>query len=326
MKQSRLQLVFLDAATFGDVSFQSFTTHWDCTLYGISTPAEVLDRLEGTQAVVINKIALDRSVLASPKTKGLRLIVVAATGTDNVDLKAAGERAITVCNVPAYATNAVAQFTMALILELASHPGRYAQLVRSGEWQKSRIFTRLDFPSIELADKKLGIVGYGSIGQAVAQIARGFGMEVLVSARPGSSGPVPSGRLRFADLLATADFVTLHCPLTPHTNSLLDRRTLALMKPTAFLINTARGGLVNEEALVEALKNKRLGGAAVDVLTEEPPSENHPLIRAARDLDSLLVTPHCAWTAMEARQRLLAEVEENIKAFQRGEKRNCVPP
>jgi len=129
MKQSPLRLVFLDAATFGDVSFQSFTTHWDCTLYGTSTPAEVLDRLEGTQAVVINKIVLDRSVLASPKAKGLQLIVVAATGTDKVDLKAAGERGITICNVPAYATNAVAQFTMALILELASHPGGYAQLV-----------------------------------------------------------------------------------------------------------------------------------------------------------------------------------------------------
>jgi len=326
MKQSRLQLVFLDAATFGDVSFQSFTTHWNCTLYGTSTPVEVLDRLEGTQAVVINKMALDRSVLASPKAKGLRLIVVAATGTDNVDLKAAGERTITVCNIPGYATNAVAQFTMALILELASHPGRYAQLVRSGAWQKSEIFTRLDFPSVELTGKKLGIVGYGSIGQAVAQIARGFGMEVLVSARPGISGPVPSGRLPFADLLATSDFVTLHCPLTSQTKSLVNRRTLALMKPTAFLINTARGGLVHELALIEALKKKRLGGAAVDVLTEEPPSENHPLIRAAHELDNLLVTPHCAWTAIEARQRLLAEVEENIKAFQRGEKRNCVPP
>ncbi len=325
MKQSRLRLVFLDAATFGDVSFQSFMAQWDCALHETSTPAEVIGRLEGIQAVVINKIALDRSVLATPKAKSLQLIVVAATGTDNVDLKAAGERGIAVCNVPGYATNSVAQFTMALILELASYPGRYAQLVRSGAWQKSQIFTRLDFPSIELTGKKLGIVGYGSIGKAVAQMARGFGMEVLVSARPGISDPVLSGRVPFADLLATADFVTLHCPLTPQTKSLVDGRALARMKPTAFLINTARGGLVNEEALVEALKNKRLGGAAVDVLTEEPPSENDPLIRAARDLDSLLVTPHCAWTAMEARQRLLDEVEENIKAFQRGEKRNCVP-
>jgi glycerate dehydrogenase len=325
MKKSRLRLVFLDAATFGDVSFESFMAQWDCALHETSTSAEVLDRVGGTQAVVINKIVLDRSVLASPKAKSLQLIVVAATGTDNVDLKSAGERGITVCNVPGYATNSVAQFTIALILELASYPGRYAQLVRSGAWQKSQIFTRLDFPSIELTGKKLGIVGYGSIGRAVAHIARGFGMEVLVSARPGTSGPVPSGRLPFADLLTTADFVTLHCPLTPQTKSLMDRRALALMKPTAFLINTARGDLVNEEALVEALKNKRLGGAAVDVLTEEPPPENHPLIRAARDLDNLLVTPHCAWTAMEARQRLLKAVEENIKAFQRGDNRTGVP-
>ncbi len=324
MKKSPFRLVFLDAATFGDVSLGSFTSHWDCTLHGTSTPAEVVNRLKGAQAVVINKIIMDRTVLASPEAEGLELIAVAATGTDKVDLKAANERGITVVNVPGYATNAVAQFTMALILELATHAGRYAQLVRSGAWQKSATFTRLDFPSVELTGKTLGIIGYGSIGQAVAQIARGLGMEVLVSARPGSSGPVPSGRIPFADLLATADFVTLHCPLTSETKSLLDQRTIRLMKPTAFLINTARGGLVNELALVDALKKKRLSGAAVDVLTEEPPSENHLLVRATHELDNLLVTPHCAWTAKEARQRLLAEVEENIKAFHQGDKKNCV--
>ncbi len=320
MEKGHFRLVFLDAATFGDVSFERFTSQWDCTFHQTTSPSEVLERLEGSQAVVINKIIMDRSVIESPKARELQLIAVAATGTDKVDLKAANERGITVCNVPGYATNAVAQFTMALMLELASHAGRYAQLVRSGAWQKSPIFTRLDFPSVELTGKTLGIVGYGSIGQAVAQIARGFGMEVLVSARPGTSGPVPNGRIPFADLLARADFVTLHCPLTSETKSLLDQRTIRLMKPTAFLINTARGGLVNELALIDALKKKHLSGAAVDVLTEEPPSENHPLVKATQELENLLVTPHCAWTTKEARQRLLAEVEENIKAFQRGDK------
>jgi len=325
MKQTRLRLVFLDAATFGDVSFRSFMAHWDCTQHRFSTPAEVLERLEGYQAVVVNKIGLDRRVLTSPRARALQLIVVAATGTDNVDLKSARDRGIMVCNVPGYATNAVAQFTMALILELASYAGRYGQRVRSGAWQESPMFTRLDFPSVELTGKKLGIVGFGSIGRAVAQIARGFGMEVLVSARPGSTSPLPSGRLPLSDLLATSDVVTLHCPLTPQTKFLMDRRTFALMKPTAFLINTARGDLVDELALVETLKEKRLAGAAVDVLTEEPPSEDHPMIRATQELDNLLVTPHCAWTAKEARQRLLDEVNENIMAFQRGQERNRVP-
>ena len=186
------------------------------------------------------------------------------------------------------------------------------------------MFTLLDFPSSELSGKKLGIVGYGAIGRAVAGIARGFGMEVLISARPASSGSIPEGRLALEDLLTHADIVTLHCPLTPETQNLIDSQTLALMKPTAFLINTARGGLVDEGALIKALKEKRLAGAALDVLSQEPPPPRHPIILATQKLDNLLVTPHCAWTAREARQRLLDEVAENILAFTEGRERNCV--
>ncbi len=324
MDPTRFRLVFLDAATFGDVSLHRFEAYWDCTIHKLSTPAEVPGRLKGCQAVVINKVALDRSILERPEVQDLRLIAVAATGTDNVDLDSARNRGISVCNVPGYATQAVAQFTMALILELSSHVGKYSHLVRRGTWQKSPMFTRMDFPSIELNGRRLGIIGFGSIGKAVARMARGFGMEVAVSQRPGSSGPTPSDRLSLRDLLAGSDIVTLHCPLTPHTRNLINHRTLALMKSTALLINTARGGLVDEQALLETLRDRRLAGAALDVLTEEPPLEDNPILKAAQELDNLLVTPHTAWTAYESRQRLIDEVAENLTAFLQGRPRNCI--
>ncbi len=324
MSQAPLRLVFLDAATFGDISLDRFKTNWDCTIHPLSASSEIPERLEGYQAAVINKVALDRSILDMPTARELRLIVVAATGTDNVDLKVARARGIKVCNVPGYASHSVARFTMSLILELTKHAGRYGQVVRAGAWQISLMFTRFDFPSVELYGKKLGIIGYGSIGRSVAEMARGLGMVVLVSARPGSPGPTPASRLDLDVLLEQSDVVTLHCPLTPQTKNLIASRALALMKPSAFLINTARGGLVDEPALIEALREGRLAGAALDVLTEEPPSPDHPIIRATQELDNLLVTPHCAWSAYEARQRLLDEVAENILAFLEGRERNCV--
>ncbi len=319
-----LRVVFLDAATFGDASLERFTANWDCTVHRFTAPAELAQGLQGYQAVVLNKVVVDKSVLHSPAAKDLRLIVVAATGTDNVDLQAARTRGIKVCNVPGYAAQSVAQFTMALILELATRAGRYGELVRAGAWQKSPIYTMFDYPTVELAGKKLAIVGYGNIGRKVAEMARGFGMEVLISARPGSQGPPPQGRLSLDDILRRADIVSLHCPLTPQTKNLIDSKALGLMKPTAFLINTARGALIDADALIRALREKRLAGAALDVLTQEPPPPDQPLINAAKELDNLLVTPHCAWSAREARQRLMDEVAENILAFIKGQDRNRI--
>jgi glycerate dehydrogenase len=318
------RLVFLDAATFGDVSFECFTDRWDCTIHLFSAPGEVTKRLQGYDAVVLNKVTLDKSILDSPAARDLKLIAVAATGTDNVDLGAAHAHGIRVCNVPGYATQSVAQFTMALILELVTRVGRYAELVRAGAWQKSRIYTLFEFPTLELHGKTLGIVGYGNIGRAVAEMARGFGMKVLISARPDSSDMIPRGRVSFNDLLIQSDFVTLHCPLNPRTKNLIDDRALALMKPTAFLINTARGALVDYSALIAALRKGRLAGAALDVLAQEPPLADEPVIKAAQELTNLLVTPHCAWTAREARQRLVNEVAENILAFTEGRERNVI--
>ena len=324
MDATQLRIVFLDAVTFGDVSLERFKANWDCAVHQVTCPEEVADRVRGYPVIVTNKVVINRALLESPATGALRLIAEAATGTDNIDLEAARAWGVWVCNVPGYAARSVAQFTMALILELATRAGSYTDLVRQGGWEKSPVYARIDFPTTELSGKKLGIIGYGNIGRAVAELARGFGMEILISARPGSTEPTPAGRLPLDKLLATADFVTLHCPLTPQTKNLIDSRTLALMKPGAFLINTARGALVDERSLIEALRKKRLAGAALDVISEEPPAADHPIIKAAKELDNLFVTPHCAWSAREARERLLNEVAENILAFTQGQERNRV--
>jgi glycerate dehydrogenase len=262
--------------------------------------------------------------LNAPETRGLKLIAVAATGADIIDRDEAARRGVKVCNVPGYAAQSVAQFTMALILALATQAGRYSDAVRKGDWEKSPVFSLVGFPSVELSGKKLGLVGYGNIGKAVAQMASGFGMEILVAARPGSSGATDKDRIPFDQLLRQADFVSLHCPLTPDTRSLINEQSLSLMKPKAFLVNTARGALVDEAALIDALRKKRLGGAALDVISKEPPDADHPMILAAKEFDNLIVTPHTAWSAREARERLLREVEENIAAFLQGQDRNRI--
>jgi glycerate dehydrogenase len=318
------KIVFLDAATYGDISLQPFINRWDCTIHQVTGPAEVGARTKGQTVAVTNKVVMDRALLTSAEARELQLIAVAATGTDIIDREAANQRGIKVCNVPGYATQSVAQFTLALILELATRAVRYGQAVRSDAWQGSPVFTLLDFPSIELKDKKLGVIGYGNIGRSVAAMAQGFGMEVLIAARPGSSEPVPSDRVPLAELLRISDVLTLHCPLTSHTRNLINQQTLSLMKPSAFLVNTARGALIDEPALVEALRQRRLAAAALDVISREPPPRDHPILQAAKELDNLLVTPHTAWSAREARERLLREVADNINAFFDGKPRNVV--
>jgi len=324
MSHQRTRVVFLDAATYGDVSLKRFTECWDCTVHQVTTSNETIARIAGHSVVVTNKVVIDGTVLKAPEARELKLIAVAATGTDIIDREEAARRGIKVCNVPGYAAQSVAQFTMALILELATRVGKYGEAVKAGEWQKSPVFSLLTYPSVELNGKKLGIVGYGNIGQTVAKMARGFGMEVLIAERPGTDKPIPKDRVPLTQLLREADVITLHCPLTPETRNLINPQSLSLMKPTAFLINTARGALIDEAALIEALRNKRIAGAALDVISKEPPSADHPMVLAAKELDNLLVTPHTAWSAREARERLLREVEENISAFLRGEPRNLV--
>ena len=324
MSKPQPHIVFLDSVTYGDVSLQRFADLWECTIHQVTRPHETIQRLAGQNVAVTNKVVIDRAVLNSLEAKDLKLIAVAATGTDIIDREEAAKRGIKVCNVPGYATQSVAQFTMALILELATRAARYGDAVKAGEWQKSPVFSLLTYPTVELSGKKLGIIGYGNIGRSVAEMARGFGMEIIVAARPGVDGPTSRDRMPLKQLLQEADVISLHCPLTPETRNLINRQSLSLMKPTAFLINTARGALIDEVALIQCLREKRIAAAAVDVITKEPPPADHPIILAAKELDDLIVTPHTAWSAREARERLLEEVKQNFVAFFKNQARNLV--
>lgn len=288
--------------------------------YGATTPENTLERIADATVVVSNKVVLDRKILQ--QTPQLKLICVAATGTNNIDLAAAQQYGITVTNVSGYGVNSVAQHTLTLMLSLATRLPQYSQAVADGKWSESPFFCLLDYPIIELAGKSLGIVGYGAIGQAVARLANALNMKVLISARPGAETVKLDERLVFDDVLAQADILSLHCPLTEQTSQLINARRLAQMKPGAFLINTARGGLIDEAALAGALLSGHLAGAALDSISIEPPPHDHPLLTA--NIPNLLITPHCAWGSQPARQRLVNELAKNIEAFKRGELRNTV--
>lgn len=313
--------VFLDRDTVdaGDMDLSPLDDvlpEWD--YYGHTAPDQVVERLQGAQVVLTNKVVLDGEALAD--CSELELVCVAATGTNNVDLEAARSLGITVCNVTDYATPSVVQHVYALVLALATHLPEYREAVRDGRWSAGRHFTMLDWPVRELAGRKLGIVGYGTLGRAVAEVGRAFGLKVMIARR--RHGDKRKGRVPLDKLLREADIVSLHCPLTTDTEGLIGDAELRLMKPGAFLINTARGGIVDEAALAGALRDHRLGGAGVDVLPEEPPPPDHPLLAA--DIPNLIVTPHTAWTSREARQRLVEQLADNIRAWQDGNARNVV--
>lgn len=314
------QLVFLDLATTNrdDLDFSELEKLGTLVTYPTSAPHEIAERIKDAQIVLSNKVLLGADDMDS--APNLKLIQVVATGVNNIDLDAAQERNLAVCNVSGYSTEAVAQHVFASLLNLTSNVHRFA--AEPEKWAQSPIFTRLDYPVGELCGKTLGIVGYGSIGKAVARIASAFGMHVVAYGREGANHSDDVKRLSPEAFFAASDVVTLHCPLTKDTKHLINGETLSLMKSNAILINTGRGDLVNEEALVEALKTGNIAAAAIDVLTPEPPPADHPFLAAG--LDNLFITPHTAWSAKEARQRLLDGIVENIKAFRNGEKVNRV--
>jgi len=219
-----------------------------------------------------------------------------------------------VCNCQGYGTSAVAQHTLTLMLALATSVLKYDQAVKQGQWNKSPIFCLLDFPIVELSGKTLGIIGYGELGQAVAKLAEAFGMKVLVGALP--HRPQSEGRIPFDELLPHVDFLSLHCPLTDETRDLIDAQAFDAMKKSAFLINCARGGIVNEQALADALKQGKIAGAATDVLSVEPPKEGNVLL--SEDIPNLIITPHSAWGSVDARQRIVDQTVENLEAFKQG--------
>lgn len=321
-----MKAVFLDSEGLDDLDLNGLSEACSSLrIFRTTSPEEVAGRIAGAELVILNKVRIAKHHLVAAPS--VRLIAVVATGTDVVDLTATAELGVTVCNCQAYGTNSVVQHVFGVILALHTNLLAYHAAVRQGRWQKSRQFCFLDYPIIELKGKTLGIVGYGTLGRGIAEVARAFGMKVVIARRPGNP---PDERPALAAMLPEIDILTLHCPLTDQTRNLIDAAALAQMKPTAFIINAARGGIVDEPALVDALRSGTIGGAAVDVLSVEPPRAGNPLLDA--DLPNLIVTPHIAWASREARQRIINQTVENILAFKAGSpvrvvnRRNEYPP
>jgi len=309
-----MKAIFLDAATLGnDVDLEPIEeVTGGLVCYPHTSRDQVTERIRGFDTVLVNKVVLGREHFeACPE---LRTLAVVATGLNNIDLQAANEHDIQVLNVTHYGRSTVAQHTMALILALATRLLDYNRDVRAGRWGESDMFCLMNHPIMELEGKTLGIVGYGDLGQGVAQRAEAFGMKVVLGCRPGQEPGEVDGysRIPLNELLGTADVLSLHCLLTDQTRNLIGKHELALMKPGALLINTSRGGLVDEAALADALRNGEIAGAGFDVLTEEPPRLGNPLLED--NIPNLIVTPHSAWASREARQRIVEITAENLAA------------
>ena len=314
-----MKIVVLDGRGLnpGDLSYACLEEFGSVTVYQhTDTPAQAIARIGSSEIVLVNKVPITREILdACPS---IRLICVLATGYNVVDCQACAQRGIPVTNVPAYGTAAVAQFTMALILELCHRVGLHNHSVHQGDWCRSETFCYWLTPQMELAGKTLGIIGYGRIGQAVGALARAFGMEVLAyHPRRNLSG---KPYVELDTLLERSDILSLHCPLFPETQHLINRETIAKMKDGAMLINTARGALVEESALAQALNAGKLRGAAVDVVSQEPMTPDNPLLPCK----NCIITPHIAWAPVESRQRLLNCVVENIRSYLAGHPQNVV--
>ena len=309
-----MKAVFLDYESLdkNDLDFSALREIFtDLELYPSTLDTQVLERVQHADVVITNKVVLDAENLK--QCLSLKLILISATGTNNVDLAQAKAQGITVCNCQGYGTSAVAQHTLMLMLALATSVIQYDHAVKQGEWNKSPIFCLLDFPIVELAGKTLGILGYGELGQAVAKLAEAFGMKIIVGALPNRS---TGNRVALSELLPQVDFLSLHCPLTEETRDLIDSKAIEKMKPSAFLINCARGGIVNEHDLATALRTGKIAGAATDVLSVEPPKEGNVLL--ANNIPNLIITPHSAWGSVDARQRIVQQLTENASAFQQG--------
>ena len=310
-----MNAVFLDYESLdkNDLDFSALHAVFSqLELYPSTLATQVLARVQHADVIISNKVVLDAETLK--QCSSLKLILISATGTNNIDLAQAKAQGITVCNCQGYGTSAVAQHTLMLMLALATSVIQYDRAVKQGEWNKSPIFCLLDFPIVELVGKTLGILGYGELGQAVAKLAEAFGMKIIVGALPNRS---TENRVALSELLPQVDFLSLHCPLTEETRDLIDSQAFERMKSSAFLINCARGGIVNEQALATALRTGQIAGAATDVLSIEPPKEGNVLL--ADDIPNLIITPHNAWGSVDARQRIVQQLTENALAFKQGQ-------
>ena len=316
-----IHIVILDgyALNPGDLSYDCLRQFGELTVYDRTAPEELIARAIDADALLTNKVVLGEKEFA--QLSRLRYIGVQATGYNVVDVEAARRHGITVTNIPAYSTASVAQMVMAHLLNIAQRVGYYAEQNRIGRWATNPDFCYWDTPLIELADKQMGIIGFGRTGSAVAHLAKAFGMKVAAyTSKPQEELPEGILKMSLEELFRTSDVVSLHCPLTPTTHHLVNANRLALMKSTAILINTARGPIIDEQALADALNSAKIYAAGIDVITEEPPRQGSPLLSAR----NCFVTPHIAWATLEARTRLLKICEENLRAFVEGSPQNVV--
>ena len=310
------KIIILDGgvANPGDLSWDDLAALGDLTVYDYTAPEDVISRIGDASIILTNKTVISANVISA--CPNLRYIGVLATGYNVVDIAEAKKRGIIVANVPAYSTPTVAQLTMALLLEIALHVGHHSRVVHEGKWSACRDFAFWDYPLMELAGKTFGIVGYGSIGKAVAKLAQAFGMKVLAYSRHGAE----EFHTELDELYAKADIVSLHCPLTAENTGMINKETIAKMKDGVIILNTARGGLINEADLREALLSGKVYAAASDVTCKEPINADSPLL----GLENMIITPHIAWAATEARQRLLSVAIDNVRQYLCGNPQNNV--
>lgn len=316
-----MKIVVLDSYTLnpGDQDWEPLQTLGDFTEYDRTPPAQIVERAQDAEIVLVNKVILNREIIDQlPK---LRYIGVLATGYNNIDIEAAKEKGIVVTNVRAYGPASVAQQSFALLLALTNHAELHSQSVHAGEWTNAADWCYWKTPLVELAGKTLGLIGFGDIGSQVARIAQAFGMKVIVYRKnPALTQDDSITLVSLEAIFAQSDVVSLHCPLTDETKGIINATNLALMKPTAYLLNTGRGPLINEQELADALKQGTIAGAGLDVLSVEPPKADNPLLSAP----NCIITPHIAWATFEARKRLLSMAADNVKAFLNGSPVNTI--
>ncbi len=304
-----MKTVLLDKATIGnDISLQEIKKQCELTCFETTAANEISERIKNAEIIITNKVVIGKKEMQA--AENLKLICVAATGYNNIDIEEAKKRKIIVANIKGYSTESVAQLVFGYILTVFNSIPEFSEDIKNKLWQKSPVFTMLNHHFSELKGKNLGIIGYGSIGKRVAEIGKSFGMNILICESLINKN-LSSARLPFKEILQHSDILTIHTPLTEQTKNLIYEKELKIMKKTAVLINTARGGIVNEQDLYEALKNREIRYAALDVLTEEPPKNGNILF----DAPNCIITPHIAWTSYEARQKLVAGISENIKLF-----------
>ncbi|MBQ8107788.1 MAG: D-2-hydroxyacid dehydrogenase [Ruminococcus sp.] len=316
-----MKLVILDSETVscnGDVSLEGITSLGNTTVYGYVPNDLVAEKIGDADAVICNKCLITREVFQS--CPNLKYVGLFATGYNNVDVKAAKDHGAVVCNVPAYSTDSVAQHTFALILDHACRIRQYADSVDRGDWVNYKLFSYFSIPTLELSGMTLGIIGFGNIGRKVAQIAGAFSMKVKVYTRSPEKCGGDVECVSLEELLSASDIITVHCPLNEGTKELINKDTIAMMKPTAFFVNTARGGIMNEQDLADALNAGRIAGAGIDCLTFEPMREDCPL----RGAKNCTITPHVAWAPKQTRERLVGVVAQNLKGWLNGEPENNV--